>query len=247
MLGTSPDVDRPGRGPRAVQRAVRRGSGSRSRRAAPRPTRRRGAGDRRPGSAIPVLVRPSYVLGGRAMQIVYDDDDLRRAMAELAADRLARARGRPLGRAARAHRPLPRGRDRGRRRRDPRPHRRGAHRRRHGAHRGGRACTRATPRARSRRRRCRPTVVATIEAVHARARRRARRRRPAQRAVRGEGRQVFVIEANPRASRTVPFVSKATGVPLAKVAARVMVGATLAELRERGAAAPAGRRRSRRR
>ena len=36
--------------------------------------------------------------------------------------------------------------------------------------------------------------------------------------------QVFVIEANPRASRTVPFVAKATGVPLAKVAARVMVG-----------------------
>ena len=50
--------------------------------------------------------------------------------------------------------------------------------------------------------------------------------------------QVFVIEANPRASRTVPFVAKATGVPLAKVAARVMVGATLAELRGRGPAAP---------
>jgi carbamoyl-phosphate synthase large subunit len=46
--------------------------------------------------------------------------------------------------------------------------------------------------------------------------------------------QVFVIEANPRASRTVPFVAKATGVPLAKVAARVMVGATLAELRNEG-------------
>ena len=46
--------------------------------------------------------------------------------------------------------------------------------------------------------------------------------------------QVFVIEANPRASRTVPFVAKATGVPLAKVAARVMVGATLAELRDEG-------------
>jgi carbamoyl-phosphate synthase large subunit len=43
--------------------------------------------------------------------------------------------------------------------------------------------------------------------------------------------QVYVIEANPRASRTIPFVSKATGVPLAKVAARVMVGATLDELR----------------
>jgi carbamoyl-phosphate synthase large subunit len=46
--------------------------------------------------------------------------------------------------------------------------------------------------------------------------------------------QVFVIEANPRASRTVPFVAKATGVPLAKVAARVMLGASLAELRAEG-------------
>ena len=41
----------------------------------------------------------------------------------------------------------------------------------------------------------------------------------------------FVLEANPRASRTVPFVAKATGVPLAKVAARVMAGASLAQLR----------------
>ena len=46
-----------------------------------------------------------------------------------------------------------------------------------------------------------------------------------ERSVRGQrGRQVFVLEANPRASRTVPFVAKATGVPIAKVAARVMVG-----------------------
>jgi carbamoyl-phosphate synthase large subunit len=43
-----------------------------------------------------------------------------------------------------------------------------------------------------------------------------------------EGR-LFVIEANPRASRTVPFVSKAIGVPLAKVAARLMLGETIAE------------------
>ena len=43
-----------------------------------------------------------------------------------------------------------------------------------------------------------------------------------------------MLEANPRASRTVPFVAKATGVPLAMVAARVMVGATLAELRTEG-------------
>ena len=45
---------------------------------------------------------------------------------------------------------------------------------------------------------------------------------------------LYVIEANPRASRTVPFVSKATGVHLAKAAARIMMGATLAELREEG-------------
>ncbi len=41
---------------------------------------------------------------------------------------------------------------------------------------------------------------------------------------------VYVLEANPRASRTVPFVSKATGIPLAKIAAKVMVGRTLEEL-----------------
>ncbi|MGV0334369.1 carbamoyl-phosphate synthase large subunit [Corynebacterium kroppenstedtii] len=45
---------------------------------------------------------------------------------------------------------------------------------------------------------------------------------------------LYVIEANPRASRTVPFVSKATGVPLAKAAARISVGATLHELRMEG-------------
>ena len=43
-------------------------------------------------------------------------------------------------------------------------------------------------------------------------------------------RRVFILEVNPRASRTVPFVSKAIGVPLAKIAARVMSGKTLAEL-----------------
>ncbi len=46
--------------------------------------------------------------------------------------------------------------------------------------------------------------------------------------------EVYVLEANPRASRTVPFTSKATGVPLAKVASRVMAGATLAQLRSDG-------------
>ena len=47
-------------------------------------------------------------------------------------------------------------------------------------------------------------------------------------AVKGE--DVYVLEVNPRASRTVPFVSKAIGVPLAKLAAKVMVGKTLREL-----------------
>ena len=46
--------------------------------------------------------------------------------------------------------------------------------------------------------------------------------------------QLYVLEANPRASRTVPFVSKATGVPLAKAAARISVGATIAQLRSEG-------------
>jgi carbamoyl-phosphate synthase large subunit len=45
---------------------------------------------------------------------------------------------------------------------------------------------------------------------------------------------LYVLEANPRASRTVPFVSKATAVPLAKAAARVMLGATIAGLRAEG-------------
>jgi carbamoyl-phosphate synthase large subunit len=45
---------------------------------------------------------------------------------------------------------------------------------------------------------------------------------------------LYVLEANPRASRTVPFVSKATGVPLAKAAARISVGVTIAELRNEG-------------
>ena len=45
---------------------------------------------------------------------------------------------------------------------------------------------------------------------------------------------LYVLEANPRASRTVPFVSKATAVPVAKAAARIMLGATIAELRAEG-------------
>src|SRR5207245_9888501 len=45
-----------------------------------------------------------------------------------------------------------------------------------------------------------------------------------------KGQTVYVLEVNPRASRTVPFVSKAIGVPLAKLAAKLMAGKTLQEL-----------------
>ncbi|OBJ18320.1 carbamoyl-phosphate synthase large subunit [Mycobacterium colombiense] len=51
---------------------------------------------------------------------------------------------------------------------------------------------------------------------------------------------LYVLEANPRASRTVPFVSKATAIPLAKACARVMLGASISQLREEGMLAPSG-------
>jgi len=51
---------------------------------------------------------------------------------------------------------------------------------------------------------------------------------------------LYVLEANPRASRTVPFVSKATAIPLAKACARIMLGATIPQLREEGVLAKTG-------
>jgi carbamoyl-phosphate synthase large subunit len=51
---------------------------------------------------------------------------------------------------------------------------------------------------------------------------------------------LYVLEANPRASRTAPFVSKATAVPLAKAAARIMLGASIAQLRAEGLLLPHG-------
>ena len=51
---------------------------------------------------------------------------------------------------------------------------------------------------------------------------------------------LYVLEANPRASRTVPFVSKATAIPLAKACARVMLGTSISQLRAEGVLAPTG-------
>ena len=186
----------------------------------------------------PVLVRPSYVLGGRAMRIVDDDDQLDSAMAELAGEgSLGREGGLSTERPALIDRFLE----------DAvevdvdalRDHTGEVliggimeHIEQAGIHSGDSAC--AIPPAT-----LSGDVIARIEA-HTRALAAAldvRGLLNVQYAVK-DG-TVSVLEANPRASRTVPFVSKATGVPLAQLAARVMVGDTLADLRAAGLVPPA--------
>ncbi len=182
---------------------------------------------------FPVLMRPSYVLGGRAMEIVYDEDSLRRAMHELAAfGSLGREGGLSAERPVLIDRFLE---DAIEVDVDAVRDRTGEviiggvmeHVEEAGVHSGDSAC--AIPP---------PTLAAsTVEVI-------AGYTRAIAEALDVQGLinvqyavkqgQVFVIEANPRASRTVPFVAKATGVPLAKVAARVMLGATFDELRSEG-------------
>jgi carbamoyl-phosphate synthase large subunit len=187
--------------------------------------------------SYPVLVRPSYVLGGRAMQIVYDDADLDRAMAELTHEgSLGREGGLSAERPALIDRFLE---DAVEVDVDAIRDVNGdfviggvmEHIEEAGVHSGDSAC--AIPP---------PTLAAdTIRTIEQHTKSLADALGVVgllnvQYAVK-DG-HVHVIEANPRASRTVPFVSKATGVPLAKVAARVMVGATLAELRAEGLLCP---------
>ncbi len=181
----------------------------------------------------PALVRPSYVLGGRAMEIVYDDDSLRSAMNELAGfGTLGREGGLSAERPVLIDRFLEDATEV-----DVDAIRDHAgevliggvmeHVEEAGVHSGDSACV-IPPYSLS------DETVAVLEG-HTRAIAAALDvigLVNVQYAVKGN--QVFVIEANPRASRTVPFVAKATSVPLVKVAARVMVGATLAELREEG-------------
>jgi carbamoyl-phosphate synthase large subunit len=182
---------------------------------------------------FPVLVRPSYVLGGRAMQIVHDRNHLARAMAELAGfGTLGREGGLSAERPVLIDRFLE----------DAtevdvdaiRDHTGDVliggvmeHVEEAGVHSGDSAC--AIP----------PQTLPgwVVEVIEAYVRSIAgaldvRGLINVQFAV--SGTTVYVIEANPRASRTVPFVAKATGVPLAKVATRVMLGATLADLRAEG-------------
>jgi carbamoyl-phosphate synthase large subunit len=181
----------------------------------------------------PVLVRPSYVLGGRAMEIVYDDAQLEAAMAQLAGfGSLGREGGLSAERPVLVDRFLE---DATEVDVDAIRDRTGEviiggvmeHVEEAGVHSGDSACA-IPPYSLS------AETIATIEA-HTRAIAEALSVQGlinVQFAVRAG--EVFVIEANPRASRTVPFVAKATGVPLVKVASRVMVGATLAELRSEG-------------
>ncbi|MEJ7584950.1 MAG: carbamoyl-phosphate synthase large subunit [Acidimicrobiales bacterium] len=190
----------------------------------------------------PVLVRPSYVLGGRAMEIVYDDEHLARAMAELAGfGSLGREGGLSATRPVLVDRFLE----------DAtevdvdaiRDHTGEVviggvmeHVEEAGVHSGDSACV-IPPYSLSA-----DTVAVIEEHTHRIADaldvrglinvQYAVKHTVSHDGVRGS--QVFVIEANPRASRTVPFVAKATGVPLVKVAARVMLGATLTALRDEG-------------
>ncbi len=185
----------------------------------------------------PVLVRPSYVLGGRAMEIVYDDAELRRAMAELAhSGSLGREGGLSAERPALVDRFLE---DAIEVDVDALRDRTGEvviggvmeHIEEAGVHSGDSACAIPPPTLSA-------DVIATLEAhtVHLAGALNVVGPINVQYAVK-DG-LVYVLEANPRASRTIPFVSKATGVPLAKVAARVMVGATFAELRAEGLLRP---------
>jgi len=183
----------------------------------------------------PVLVRPSYVLGGRAMEIVYDDERLERVVGELGAS-LAREGGVSAERPVLVDRFLEDAIEV-----DVDSVRDGTgevliagvmeHVEEAGVHSGDSACA-LPPQTLS------PDVIEMLE-VHTRAIAEALSvvgLLNVQYAVK-EG-QVYVIEANPRASRTVPFVAKATGVPVAMIAARVMTGSTLAELRTEGLVRP---------
>ena len=170
--------------------------------------------------SYPVVVRPSYVLGGRAMKIVYSDADLKRYMTyavkvepdhpilidkflenaiEVDVDALCDHEGNVVIGGILEHIEQA------------------------GIHSGDSACSipyNSLP-------------ESAVETIRNWTKKLAKALQVVglmniQYAVQGE--QVYIIEANPRASRTVPFVSKATGVPLAKIASLVMSGASLASL-----------------
>jgi carbamoyl-phosphate synthase large subunit len=168
----------------------------------------------------PVVVRPSYVLGGRAMEIVYSDAELAHYMTyavqvepdhpilidqyledaiEVDVDAIADASGNVVIGGIMEHIEQA------------------------GIHSGDSACSLPTvslsPAVLEQ---IRTWTIALAKALHVIG------LMNVQFACQGE--TVFILEANPRASRTVPFVSKAIGIPLAKMAARIMSGKTLQDL-----------------
>ncbi|HET6438234.1 MAG TPA: carbamoyl-phosphate synthase large subunit [Anaeromyxobacter sp.] len=176
----------------------------------------------------PVMVRPSYVLGGRAMQVVYDDRDLEnylreavqasherpvlidrflRDAAEVDVDVVADGREVVIGGVM-------------------------EHIEEAGIHSGDSACS-LPPHSLS------AEVVAEIErqAVALARELGVVGLMNAQFAIQND-RDIYVLEVNPRASRTVPFVGKATGLPLAKAGALCMVGRSLDEAGAKGVRRP---------
>ncbi|ASC72828.1 Carbamoyl-phosphate synthase large chain [Halomicronema hongdechloris C2206] len=168
----------------------------------------------------PVVVRPSYVLGGRAMEIVYSDAELERYMTyavqvepehpilidkflenavEVDVDAIADHTGQVVLGGIMEHIEQA------------------------GIHSGDSACSiPTTSLSKAALQTIREATVKLAQQLHVVG------LMNIQYAVQAD--HVFILEANPRASRTVPFVSKATGIPLAKVAVRVMAGQTLAAL-----------------
>ena len=230
-------LHRPGRGPGTVERAVRPVWASPNRRAG-RPRRRLEAVKVASSIGYPVLVRPSYVLGGRAMEIVYDDERLVEAVEAMSG--LGGSLGREGG--VTPERPVLVDRfleDAVEVDVDAVRDATGEvvicgvmeHVEEAGVHSGDSACA-LPPQTLSEEviAELERTVRTIAEALQVRG------LINVQFAVKDD--RAYVLEANPRASRTVPFVAKATGVPVAMVAARVMVGATLAELREEGILRP---------
>jgi carbamoyl-phosphate synthase large subunit len=227
VVGTSPE---------AIHLAEERGAFGRVLSAAGLPAPRYGLATTFPQAkaiadeiGYPVLVRPSYVLGGRGMEIVYDDDMLEgyieRATqispehpvlvdrflddaVEIDVDALFDGTDLYLGGVM-------------------------EHIEEAGIHSGDSAC--ALPPitlGRAEIERIRQSTAAIARGVGVRG------LLNVQYALAGD--VLYVLEANPRASRTVPFVSKATAVPLAKAAARVMMGETVAQLRAEGVLPPTG-------
>ena len=171
------------------------------------------------GVGYPVLVRPSFVLGGRAMEIVYTPEDLRRYIrtavkaspdrpvlvdrfledaTEVDVDCLSDGTDVVVGGVM-------------------------EHIEEAGIHSGDSACVIPSFSLTD-------TVLAEMRSAAAAMARELRVRGLMNVQFAVKGGDVYVLEVNPRASRTIPYVSKAIGVPLAKLAAKVMAGMTLKEL-----------------